>query len=407
MEVHKSRGVNISKGFESSGIHCGLRSRNSLDIAMIKTDNSQVSAVFTQNIVKAAPVIYSMSLLEKKSNFKAIVINSKNANACTGKRGIEDTHETAKIASKKLKCNPDDILVMSTGIIGQFMDMGKISKGIELLVDKLSNSIDSEKNAAKAIMTTDTVPKEIAVSIDINGITVNIGGMAKGSGMVHPNMATTLGFITSDINIDYGLQNEAFKEAIDVSFNMISVDGDTSTNDSVFLMSNGLSGNEKITSKDKNYKKFKEALIYVLCELAKMVARDGEGATKLIETKVLQARTYDDAKLISKAIVASSLVKSAIFGKDANWGRVVCAAGYSGANFNPDKISLYIGNTTNSICLMHEGSVLDEDIEESSKILEESTVIIKLLLNDGVYNATAWGCDLSYDYVKINAEYRS
>ena len=390
-------------GFRASGIHAGLK-KSRKDMALIVSECPAVSAaVFTTNRVKAAPVLYDMKILEKGCA-RAVVVNSGNANACTGDQGYRDCEETASYAASALGIASDEVFVSSTGVIGQMLDMTKIKKGIDSLVSALGK--DGEA-AAEAILTTDTVKKEVCVSVNLDGKEVRIAGMAKGSGMIHPNMATMLCFITSDAAISHDVLQELLGTTVEDTFNMISVDGDTSTNDTVIVLANGMAGNEMIEKGSDDYSAFKEAFDYVLRELAKKIVKDGEGADRFIEMTVEGASSRNDARVLARSVVSSSLVKAAFFGSDANWGRILCAMGYSGAAFSPEKVDLYYSSAAGSIQVLHSGSPLAFDEAEAKKILLEKEIYVRAVLHDGCACASAWGCDLTYDYVRINGDYRS
>jgi len=397
---HVNGGVNAPLGFKTSGVEAQIRYKKK-DLALILSEVPAMAAgVFTTNKVKAAPVKITQKNLADGSA-RAVVVNSGCANACTGEKGLTDARKMAEITAEILGIEPSDVLVASTGVIGQELPMDKITSGIKKAVELLS--CNGGHDAALAIMTTDTHPKEAAVQFFLDGRQVTIGGMAKGSGMIHPNMATMLAFITSDINITPEMLDKALRYVADRTFNSVTVDGDTSTNDTAVILANGLAGNKKIESEDENYLIFRSALLEVCTMLAKMIAKDGEGATKLVEVKVLNAPSYEDAKKAAKAVANSNLVKTAIFGEDANWGRIICAIGYSGADINPDVIDIYLGDEK-----MASGGVgLDFSEERAKKILEKDTVQITINLNSGYAEATVWTCDFSYDYVKINADYRT
>lgn len=393
-------GVTAPAGFLASGVRCGLKN-GKRDLALLYSEKpASVAGVFTQNKVKAAPVVLTRERV-KGGRARAVVINSGNANACTGARGMEDARRMTAEVSKLLDIPEDGVLVSSTGVIGQPLPMDKIIPGIGRAVAELSSG--GGRDAAEAIMTTDTVTKEAAVSLELGGISVTVGGMAKGSGMIHPNMATMLAFITTDAAVSPGALHPALRYAVDRSFNMITVDGDTSTNDMVLVMANGAAGGREINEGDKEFPVFREALLQVCTRLAVMIARDGEGATKLLEVKVINAPTEKDARLAARAVAASSLVKSAVFGEDANWGRILCAIGYSGADFDPGKIDIFIGDEQ----VARDGGALDFSEEKAAEILSAGHVTVLVDMKAGQYGATAWGCDLTYDYVKINASYRT
>ena len=390
-------------GFRASGIHAGLK-KSRKDMALIVSECPAVSAaVFTTNRVKAAPVLYDMKILEKGCA-RAVVVNSGNANACTGDQGYRDCEETASYAASALGIASDEVFVSSTGVIGQMLDMTKIKKGIDSLVSALGK--DGEA-AAEAILTTDTVKKEVCVSVNLDGKEVRIAGMAKGSGMIHPNMATMLCFITSDAAISHDVLQELLGTTVEDTFNMISVDGDTSTNDTVIVLANGMAGNRMIEKGSDSYIAFSKAFDYVLRELAKKIVKDGEGADRFIEMKVEGAAGQDDARALARSVVSSSLVKAAFFGSDANWGRILCAMGYSGASFSLDKVDLFYSSAAGSIQVLKSGSPIVFDEDEAKKILLEKEICVRAVLHDGSACATAWGCDLTYDYVRINGDYRS
>lgn len=392
-------------GFLSNGIHCGIKkSPESMDLSLIYCpDPSGVAGVFTQNVTKAAPV----SLSEKNLILglpKAILINSGNANACTGEQGQVDADNSAALLADQLNIHKDEVLISSTGIIGVPLPMQAVEKGIK---DIAVNLVDASfKNACQAIMTTDTYSKSVTASFEIGGKAGRITGIAKGSGMIHPNMATMLGFIMTDANVDSDTLQALLSEGTEKSFNMISVDGDTSTNDMVIAIASGQSTAPTILSKESK-DQFQTVFNAVAIELAKLIAADGEGATKLLEMTVEGAKTYNDAALASKAVISSSLVKAAFFGKDANWGRIICAMGYSGARFKPDKVDLQISSENGILPLMKNGAPLLFDEDFALKVLTPDTIKVVANLNDGNQTATAWGCDLTYEYVKINGEYRS
>jgi glutamate N-acetyltransferase/amino-acid N-acetyltransferase len=338
---------------------------------------------------------------------QAVVINSGIANGCTGKEGFDACEATAKAVEKCLGVPFNSVAVASTGVIGMQLPVDKLTKGVETMSGALGDSIEAGTAASKAIMTTDTVNKEIAVSFEIGGKSVVLGGMSKGSGMIHPNMCTMLAFLTSDISIEKSLLQKAVSEVVSDTFNMITVDGDTSTNDTLLCMANGLAGNATVSSEGEDYKTFKEALSYVCEFLAKKMAADGEGASKLFEAKVINAKTKEDAKTLSRAIVGSNLSKAAIFGCDANFGRFLCAMGYSGAKFDEEDVELFFESANGKLEVFHRGVPLAFDEEKALEIMKADAVTVFVNMNEGDCEATAWGCDLTYDYVKINADYRS
>jgi glutamate N-acetyltransferase/amino-acid N-acetyltransferase len=375
---------------------------------MIYSQNPAVVAgTFTRNIVKAAPVLWGQKIVKEQECIRVAVVNTGIANACTGTQGYENTVKEAALAAELLGIRQEEVVIGSTGVIGQQLPMEVIEEGIKKLVPEIKQDRQSAKDAAEAILTTDTVSKEAAVSMEIGGKEVIIGGMCKGSGMIHPNMGTMLGFIATDVAIDQQLLQEMQREIIEDTFNMISVDGDTSTNDTVFVMANAMAENVKITEKNADYEAFKEGLIYVNKALAKQIAADGEGCTKLFEVHVAGADTKEHAKILSKSVVTSSLTKAAIYGKDANWGRILCALGYSGVDFDPEKVDIALKSKAGIIQIVKDGIATDYSEEEATKILSEDEVTADIHVHNGEEEATAWGCDLTHDYVSINADYRS
>lgn len=401
-------GITAAKGFAAAHTAAGIKYQDREDMALIYSAYPCVAAgTFTTNIVKAAPVQYDQKIVQSKESVQAIVVNAGIANACTGKQGFLDCEETAKYTGEVLRIPSTSVLVASTGVIGMNLPIDRIKKGIDQMKDSLRDTRESANQAAKAIMTTDTVEKEVAISVTIGGKNVTIGGMCKGSGMIHPNMCTMLSFLTSDVNISKELLQEALLETVQDSYNMISVDGDTSTNDTCIILSNGLSENPKITEKDNDYEVFKEALLYVNQTLAKKMAGDGEGATALFEVVVKHADSIENAKKLAKSVVTSSLTKAAIYGHDANWGRILCALGYSGVSFDPEKVDLYFRSAKGVLQIIEDGIALDYSEDEATRILKSDYVTAVCDMKMGDAEATAWGCDLTYDYVKINADYRS
>ena len=385
-------GVTAAKGYSAASTAAGIKKNGAKDMAMIYSRTPCVAAgTFTTNVVKAAPV----------------VCNSGVANACTGAEGYGYCEETAQAAAGALNIQKNAVLVASTGVIGQQLPMDKLRAGVEAMAPQLAESLEAGTAAAEAIMTTDTRKKEIAVSLEIGGKEVVVGGMCKGSGMIHPNMCTMLSFVTTDVAIEKKLLQEALSASIQDTYNMVSVDGGTSTNDTVLLLANGMAGNEKICEKNGDYEKFLEALNQVNTYLAKCIAGDGEGATALFEVKILGAESKEQAVTLSKAVVTSNLTKAAIYGHDANWGRILCAMGYSGASFDPEKVDLFFESAAGKIQIIENGVALDYSEETATKILSEDTVTAVADVKMGTCTATAWGCDLTYDYVKINADYRS
>lgn len=401
-------GVTAAKGFEAAGCEAGVKYKNRKDMAMVYSRKPCVAAgVFTSNVVKAAPVLWDKNVVTNAPFAQAVIVNSGIANACTGTVGYDCCKKTAEAAAKALDIPMDSVLVASTGVIGMQIPIDKITAGIEKLAGMKEDSIEAGTMAAEAIMTTDTVSKQVAVQFEIDGKIVTVGGMCKGSGMIHPNMCTMLAFVTTDLAISKELLQEALSEDVQDTFNMISVDGDTSTNDTLLVLANGMAGNTEIVSKDDNYYKFVEALHYIDETLAKKMAGDGEGATALFETKVIHAATKEDAKILSKSVICSSLTKAAIFGHDANWGRILCALGYSGVQFDPEKVELFFEGKNGRIQIYKDGMATDYSEEEATKILSEPEVRVVVDMKMGDAEACAWGCDLTYDYVKINADYRS
>ncbi len=396
--------INTPKGFKAFGIHCGIK-KEKKDMAVLISDKLCTAAgCFTTNLVKAAPVKWDIEKIENE--IKAIIINSGNANACTGIQGMNDVKTETEILSKLCGVKPENILVCSTGVIGVPMPMDIVKEGIKNIYSMADYSIQAGKNAAEAIMTTDTVPKRICVQFESEGKKVNVCAMAKGTGMINPNMATMLCFVATDAEIDKKLLKETLNECVKNTFNMISVDGDTSTNDTLIVLANGESG-VKIKDKNNDYYEFKNALCFVLEKLAKMCVKDGEGATKLMEVNVINAKTDNDARLIAKSVVSSNLFKAALFGQDANWGRVLCAMGYSKADFDPDNVTIKFKSSKGEILLMDKSNPIIFDEQKAALILKETDIFIDIILEEGTAKATAWGCDLTYDYVKINGDYRS
>ena len=400
-----SGGVCAPNGFKASGIHCGIRkNKTKKDLALIVSDvRANAAAVYTTNLVKGAPLVVTKNNLND-GKAQVIICNSGNANTCNA-NGIEIAQDMCKLISDELGINETDVIVGSTGVIGQPLDIEPIKNGIPALVADLDSN--GSQSAAEGIMTTDTKLKEIAIEFDIDGVTCRIGGIAKGSGMIHPNMATMLVFVTTDVNIDSGLLQRALSDNIKDTFNMISVDGDTSTNDMVAIMANGRANNTQITSEDAAYNVFVQALNTLMVDLCREIAKDGEGATKLIECKVTMADSEDVAKVVAKSVICSSLVKAAMFGSDANWGRILCAIGYSDANVDVTKVDVSFKSVKGSILVCKDGAGVPFSEELAKEILLEDEIEILVSLNSGEKSATAWGCDLTYDYVKINGDYRT
>ncbi|MCI9052701.1 MAG: bifunctional glutamate N-acetyltransferase/amino-acid acetyltransferase ArgJ [Lachnospiraceae bacterium] len=401
-------GVTAAKGFQAAGIYAGIKKNNKSDMAMVYSEVPCIAAgTFTTNLVKAAPVKWDQKVVKESDSAQAIVVNSGVANACTGEEGYQSCMDMAKKAGEVLSIPQDAVLVASTGVIGKQLPMDIILNGIEKLKDALGDKLSDGTAAAEAIMTTDTISKQTAFEFEIGGKKVVLGGMCKGSGMIHPNMATMLCFITTDIAIEKSLLQEALSEVVKDTFNMISVDGDTSTNDSVLLLANGRAENELIREKGNEYEVFKEVLNKVMTSLSKKIAGDGEGATALLEVKVVNAKTKEQAIVLSKSVITSNLTKAAIFGHDANWGRILCAMGYSGAEFQPDKTDIYFESAAGCLQVVKNGMATDYSEGYATKILSEAEVFVIVDIKEGEEMAIAWGCDLTYDYVKINADYRS
>lgn len=401
-------GVTAAKGFKAASTAAGIKYKDRTDMAMIYSEvPCAVAGTFTTNIVKAAPVKWDQHVVYDSKKAQAVIVNAGIANACTGEEGMGYCKATAEKVNKLLQIPTDEVLVASTGVIGMQLPIDRICAGVETMVPQLNGDIESGHNAALAIMTTDTHEKEVAVEIELSGKTVTIGGMCKGSGMIHPNMCTMLGFVTTDAKISKKMLQEALSEDVKDTYNMVSVDGDTSTNDTVLLLANGLAENPEITEKGEDYETFKAALNYINTTLAKKIAGDGEGATALFEVKIIGAESKEQAVTLSKSVVTSSLTKAAIYGHDANWGRILCAMGYSGAKFDPEKVDLFFESKAGKIQIIENGVAVDYSEEEATKILSEEAVTAIADVKMGDATATAWGCDLTYDYIKINADYRS
>lgn len=394
-------GVTAPEGYFAAGVACGIKKGGKKDLALICSEDSAAAAgVFTTNKVKGHSLQVTMEHI-KNGFANAIVINSGNANACVGEQGYNDAKEIAAFAAELLECNPENILIGSTGVIGKPLDKDAILKGLEEAV--ASMTLDGGHDAEEAIMTTDLIPKEIAIEFEIQGMKVTLGGMAKGSGMIHPNMATMIGVLTTDVNISRKLLDKALKEVVAHTFNRISVDGDTSVCDMVLVLANGLADNPGIVTEGEDYEIFKEALLTACTTLARMIAKDGEGATKLVEISVEGAATEADAYAAVSAVAKSPLVKTAIFGEDANWGRIITAIGYSGADFDPERVDIFIGD----LMVCKDGAAVNFDEGKAKEILKNEEVSILVKLNNGDFSDRMWTCDFSYDYVKINASYRS
>ena len=401
-------GVTAPSGFKAADFAAGIKYQGRTDMAMVYSDvPCECAGTFTTNQVKAACVMWDKKIVESGSKMQAVVINSGIANACTGQEGFDACEVTAKAVEKELGVPYDTVAVASTGVIGMQLPVDKLVNGVAGMAGILSHDKEAGTKASKAIMTTDTINKEYALTFEVGGKTVTVGGMSKGSGMIHPNMCTMLGFITTDLSIDKTLMQQALSSVVKDTFNMITVDGDTSTNDTLLLMANGLAGNDTITSKNEDYDKFYEALFTICRFLARKMAGDGEGASKLFEAKVTGAKTKDDARTLARAIVGSNLSKAAIFGCDANFGRFLCAMGYSGAKFDQNDVELFFESKKGTLKVFDHGNPIDFDEEYAVSIMKEDEVMVVANMNEGDQEATAFGCDLTYDYVKINADYRS
>ncbi|MCR4885357.1 MAG: bifunctional glutamate N-acetyltransferase/amino-acid acetyltransferase ArgJ [Clostridiales bacterium] len=406
-------GVTAAKGFSAACCAAGIKYQGRTDMAMIVSDSDCAAAgTFTTNLVKAAPVVWDQRIVYEEKKARAVVVNAGIANAATGKEGMRLCKQTAAFTGEILGIPESRVLLGSTGVIGPQIPLDRITAGVAAMKETLSSSLEAGTAASRAIMTTDTVNKEFAVEFDLPGgdgsVPVRLGGMSKGSGMIHPNMCTMLGYITTDCAIDQALLQKALKAAVQDTFNMISVDGDTSTNDTLLVLANGQAGNTPITAEDESYAAFCEALFSVCRDLAVKMAGDGEGATRLMEMRVYNADTKDHARTLAKAVIASSLVKAMVFGRDANCGRILCALGYAGAPFDPEKIEVYLhGENGETLTFYDNGCVLPFDEEKALEMLSGTAVRFSCNMNMGKEEATAWGCDLTYDYVKINGDYRS
>ncbi len=407
MEIIKG-GVTAAKGYEAASTAAGIKYTDRTDMAMIYSQAPCAAAgTFTTNVVKAAPVRWDQQVIAGGDSVQAVIVNSGIANACTGTEGFGYCKDTAKAAAEALGISESGVLIGSTGVIGKQIPIDKLTAGIKELAEKKNDTIANGTEAAKAIMTTDTFEKELAVTIETGGRTVTIGGMAKGSGMIHPNMCTMLAFITTDAVIAKETLQKALSQDIKDTYNMISVDGDTSTNDTVILLANGLAENEEIVEGTEDYQKFKEALHTVNEYLAKKIAGDGEGATALFEVQAVGCESVEQARTLAKSIVCSNLTKTAIAGHDANWGRILCAMGYSGAQFDPERVDLFFESKAGKIQIIENGTAVDYSEEEATKILSEPEVTAIADVKMGDKEATAWGCDLTHGYIEINADYRS
>lgn len=401
-------GVTAAKGFEAAGTQAAIKYQNRKDMALIYSQAPCVLAgTFTSNVVKAAPVLWDKKIVEESPFGQAVIVNAGIANACTGKEGYEYCRRTAGRAADVLGIPEEAVLVASTGVIGMQLPIERIEAGVESLAGKKAGTLEAGTQAAEAIMTTDTISKQAAAEIEVGGVTVRVGGMSKGSGMIHPNMCTMLGFVTTDAVISKELLSRTLKEDVKDTFNMISVDGDTSTNDTLLVMANGMAGNKEIKEGTPEFEEFKAALHYVNVSLARMMAGDGEGAKALLEVMVSGAASKEDARTLSRSVVSSSLVKAAVYGHDANWGRILCALGYSGVSFDPERVDVSFVSNAGEVQVCGDGMATDYSEEKAGKILSESEVTVLVDMHAGSESATAWGCDLTYDYVKINADYRS
>ena len=401
-------GVTAAKGFKAASTAAGIKYKDRQDMAMIYSqDPCRSAGTFTTNVVKAAPVKWDKNQVTNGVPARAVVINAGIANACTGEEGMGYCGQTAGAAAQALGIPAESVLVASTGVIGMQLPMDRITAGVKAMAPLLDESLESGTGASRAIMTTDTKNKEVAVQFELGGNTVTMGGMCKGSGMIHPNMCTMLSFVTTDAAISKELLQEALSQDIRDTYNMISVDGDTSTNDTVLLLANGLAGNREITEKGEDYHTFCRALKIVNETLAKKMAGDGEGCTALFEVKIVGAETKEQARVLAKSVICSSLTKAAIFGHDANWGRILCAMGYSGARFDPERVDLYFESAAGKMQIIKDGVAVDYSEEQATRILSEPAVTAVADIKMGDAKATAWGCDLTFDYVRINADYRS
>lgn len=403
-------GVTSAKGFSAAGVFAGIKAGHSekKDMAMVYSRvPCRAAGTFTSNVVKAAPVKHDMDVVENSPYVQAVVVNSGVANACTGGEGRKNCSVLAEETAKALNIPANAVIIGSTGVIGAQLPMDKMVKGIDMLAKKLGDTQEHGTDAAEAIMTTDTMSKQAAFEVEIGGKTVTVGGMCKGSGMIHPNMCTMLAFVTTDVNISKEMLNEMVKENVKDTFNMISVDGDTSTNDTMIVMANGMAENPEITEKNEDYRKFSQALLAMNTYLAKKMAGDGEGATALFEVKVMGADTKENAVTLAKSVVTSSLVKCAVCGHDANWGRILCALGYSGVQFDPEKIDLFFESRQGKLQITRNSVSTGYSEDEATRILSEDEITAVIDMKMGDKEATAWGCDLTHEYVSINADYRS
>lgn len=399
-------GITAAKGFFAAGAHIGIK-KIKKDLSLLYSEKPAVVAgMFTQNIVKAAPIIRNEQIVKSGKRIKGLVTISGNANACTGEQGILDNQKMADMYAEMLQVNAEEVLTAATGIIGKKMPMDVIENGIRQITPLLKRDRESAREAARGIITTDTFLKEVAVELEIGGKTVTIGAMAKGSGMIHPNMATVLAFLATDVAISQELLQKALADAVDITYNMISVDGAVSTNDMALLFANGMAENEPITEDSEDYSKLKDAILYINQKLAIQVIHDGEGASKLIAAAVTGAKTKQDARKLAKAIINDNLVKTAMYGEDANWGRILAAMGGSGGFFNPERVDIAFQNEKGYLALMEQGRPIVFDEGKALDILAERDIIIHITLYDGEQEAIAWGCDLGHEYIRINGEYR-
>ena len=400
-------GVCAAQGFRANGLNCGLnKDKNKNDLALVVSDvECNAAAVYTTNKVKGAPILVTKKhLTATNGKARAVIANSKNANTCNAD-GEEKAQRMTELAAKELGIAADEVMVASTGVIGQILPIEPIESHIKELAEGLS--YDGNAKAVNAIMTTDTVPKEVAVTFAVNGTTCTLGGMAKGSGMIHPNMATTLNFVTTDVVISKELIQKALSDITKITYNCLSIDGDTSTNDMVLVMANGLAGNVEINKEDEAYAAFKQALYIVMMNMTKMLAADGEGASKMIECTVSEAKDLDTAIIVAKSVIRSPLFKCAMFGEDANWGRILCAVGYAEAEFDINRVDVDLASAKGVLPVCRNGAGVEFSEELAKEILSEDEIFVNISLHDGDATAKAWGCDLTYDYVKINGDYRS
>ena len=402
-------GVTAAMGFSAAGGAAGIKKNGHADMALLLSRvPCQVAGTFTSNRVKAAPVVWDRAFVEEKRTARAVVVNSGVANACTGKQGMALCRRTADAAAETLAVKPDEVLLASTGVIGQQLPIDRITAALPVLADQLSEDLGAGSKAAAAIMTTDTVAKEAAVSLTFSeGSSATLGGMSKGSGMIHPNMCTMLAFLTTDARISRDMLQKALSSVVPDTFNMISVDGDTSTNDTCLLLSSGLAGNPEITEEGPDYEIFRAGLLEICTALAKKMAADGEGATCLFECDIVHAATKEDAKKMARSVVSSTLTKAAIAGHDANWGRILCAMGYSGAVFDPERVDLFLESRAGRIQILENGVAASYSEEKATEILSQPEIRAIADVKMGEADASAWGCDLTHEYVNINADYRS